>query len=191
MQRKARNGLALIFCAMALVGCASSSKKPSNPNVFAEHIDLQRNEGYSLLYKLLSDESGVGKIFILKHADDSVGNLVREIGNFCQTSKKQLDDFSKSDGSLKFDAPNLPKIEQESRDLTAQKDEHELLTSSGKDFELRLIFTQAQAMDYAAEVAQALTGHEDQPARQAFLKDIARRSADYHARLMDLLTFKR
>ena len=32
----------------------------------------ERNEGYSLLYKLMSDESNVSKIFILKHADDPV-----------------------------------------------------------------------------------------------------------------------
>ena len=167
-----------------LWGCSSTPKPPSaNGGIFRE-----KNEGYSLLYKLMSDESDVGKIFILKSADDRIGDLVREIGHFCQAAKKQMDDFPKSDNRVEYDVTDLPHMEQRSRDLQADSEAHALLTSSGKDFETRLIFIQAEAMNYAAHISKALAEKEDNPQRKAFLENLSKQSFDYHARLMKLLT---
>ncbi len=173
--------LSLMFI---LSGCSSTPKPPSaNGGIFR-----QRNEGYSLLYKLMSDESDVGKIFIFKSADDRLGDLVREIGNFCQAAKKQMDEFPKSDNRVEYDVPDLPYAEQHSRDLQADDEAHALLTSSGKDFEQRLIFIQAEAMNYAAHISKGLAEHEDNPQRKDFLEKLSKQSFDYHARLMKLLT---
>jgi len=37
-----------------------------------------RNEGYSLLYQLLSQESDAAKILILKHADLPIADIIKE-----------------------------------------------------------------------------------------------------------------
>jgi hypothetical protein len=150
----------------------------------------RQNEGYSLLYKLMSDNSDVGKIFILKHADESVGSLVKEVAGFCQDSKKQLDEFPKKDNHIEFDVADLPKIEQASRDLEASYDEKNLLGSSGKDFELKLLFTQAQAMGYASQLAFALEKQEVDPARKQFLGQVGARAEGYRIHLMNLLVVK-
>jgi hypothetical protein len=180
---RAKIPLPTLFLAITLTGCAHTIATDAG----AIH---ERNSGYSLLDKLMNDEKDVGKIFIFKHADDSVGNLVREIGNFCGAASKELDDFAKADPQLRFDEPDLPKIEQKSRDLQASDDENALLFSSGTNFEKRLIFTQAQATNYARQLARALTDEETDPARKKFLENMATQCAEYHDRLMALLIVK-
>jgi hypothetical protein len=176
----------ICFGAMALVGCATTTKPPSeNGGMFRE-----RNEGYSLLYKLMSDESKVGEIFIIKGADDSVKGLVKEIGAACTDAKKQMDGFPLANDRIEYDVSDLPRLEQESRDLEAKEDEKQLLTSSGKTFELRLIFTQAQAMGYAVNLCQSVAAHEDDAGRTEFLTNLSKQCAGFQQRLMDLLIVK-
>jgi hypothetical protein len=150
----------------------------------------ERNQGYSLLYKLMGDESQVGKIFILKSADDSVKNLVKEIGSACGEAKKQMDEFARQDKQLGYDTDDLPFIEKRQRELQAKEDEKELLFSSGMDFELRLLFTQAQAIDYAKQLCLALSEKEDNPGRKGFLQRFAKQAADFHDRVMKMLAVR-
>jgi hypothetical protein len=176
----------LLLCPVVLAACASTDKPPSaNGGIFRQH-----NEGYSLLYKLMSDDSRVSGIFFLKHADESVGGLVKEIANFCDAAKKRMDEFPKSDRRIEFDVSDLPYMEQRSRDLQAKEDEKALLGSSGKEFELRLIYTQAQAMGYAVQLSDALAEQEDDPVRKSFLADVSRRCGAFHDSLMKLLAVK-
>jgi hypothetical protein len=171
---------------VALAGCAASPKPPSaNGGLFR-----QKNEGYSILYKLMSDESQVGKIFIIKHADDSVGNLIRGVGDACTAASKQMDEFPKSDNRIEYDVSDLPYIEVKSRELAASETTKALLGSSGKEFELRLIFSQAQAMNYAHQLCDALAADEDNPDRKNFLTDLSQRCSGYYTSLMSMLDVK-
>jgi hypothetical protein len=144
----------------------------------------QHNEGYSLLYKLMDDESKVGQIFILKHADNSIRDLVQQIGSYATAQKAQMDAFRKLDPGIEYDLSDLPNIEQKSRDLEQSDDTKGLLFSNGQTFELRLIYTQAQAMGYATQVARALQEQESDPARKKFLGDLARRCGEFNDQLM-------
>jgi hypothetical protein len=174
--------ICLSIILISLFGCAAEPQ----PVPVGDTL-RQQNQGYSLLYQLMRDESDVGKIFLFKHADDSVGNLVREIGHFCQAAKKQMDDFQKADNNLIYITPDLPPIEQQGRDLQKDDDTKALLFSSGKDFELRILFTQAQAMNYATQLSRALASNESNAARKSFLENMTKQTRDYHDRLMKLL----
>ncbi len=184
-----RNGFNL-FAILPLIGVLSacSATHVSSSAMGGGGIIHERNEGYSLLYKLMSDEGDVGKIFILKGADESVKSLVKDIGGAAQAAKKQMDDFAKEDKELEYDVTDLPYIEQRGRDLEAKDDEKALLFSSGKVFEVRLIFTQAQAMDYATQLCRGLAEKEDNTIRKDFLQSLAKETSDFHDRLMKLLT---
>jgi hypothetical protein len=176
----------ILFGVIALAGCSTAPKPPSeNGGLFRE-----RNEGYSLLYRLMSDESKVGEIFIIKHADDSVKGLVKDIAAACQAAKKQMDGFPMANNRIEYDVPDLPRLEQESRDLEAKEEAKDLLTSSGKTFELRLIFTQAEATGYAVNLCQALAAHEDDAGHKDFLNNLSSRCAVFQQRLMELLIVK-
>jgi hypothetical protein len=179
---------AAIVCMLSaalLGGCAA----PASPPVSAD-LNRQQLEGYGLLYKLMSDDSSVAEIFIIKNADPPVIGLAREIARNCQDAKAQLDAFAKSDPSLHLDVSDLPAAEQESRDSTASQDEKELLSSSGKAFELRLLFTQAQAMGYASELSKAVASHEDDATRKNFLMGLSDKCAGYRDRAMEMLAVK-
>jgi hypothetical protein len=175
--------LAILPFVFVFAGCASTP----DPHPTGGGLIHERNQGYSLLYKLMSDESDVGKVFILKSASEPVKSLVKEIGGVAQAAKKQMDDFAKQDKELRFDFTDLPYIEQRERDLEAKDDEKALLFSSGKEFELRLIFTQAQAMEYARQLSRGLLEKEDDAGRKGFLQNLIRESGEFHDRAMKLL----
>lgn len=183
-----RKWICLLFWAgaLALAGCASTPQFASQGGGLIH----ERNEGYSLIYTLMSDEQDVSKILIFKHADEPLAGLVKEISAFCKAAKSQMDAFATSGSRIEYDLTDLPVIEQQSRDQTAHEDAFELLTCGGKEFELELTFTQAQAMDYGAQLSSALAKHEDDPSRRQFLKSLAQRCADFHRRLMKLLTIQ-
>jgi hypothetical protein len=61
--------------------------------------------------------------------------------------------------------------------------------SSGKKFEVCFLFTQADAMNYSAHLAQVLHDQESDPQRQKFLATVAKRCTALHDRVMDLLKY--
>jgi hypothetical protein len=149
-----------------------------------------RNQGYSILYKLMSDESDVGKILIIKDVDDPVKSTIKQISGTCTDAKNQLDEFQKQDGHLEFDMPDLPRRESKTRDLEAAVDEHELLFSTGKTFELRLLLTQLEAMRYGEQLCKALAAVDDNPQRKDFLSKLGDQLGKYHDSLMDQVQAK-
>jgi hypothetical protein len=179
--------LGCVLSALAAFGCAPAA--PTSRPVVVE-ISRQQEEGYGLLYKLMGDESRVSGIFILKGADQPVKDLVNEIAKTCQDSKTQLDDFARSDSGLHLDVTDLPADEEESREIESKLDERNLLESSGKTFELRLLFTQAQAMGYASNLSRAVANHETDAARKDFLNGLADKCAEYRDRATDMLAVK-
>jgi hypothetical protein len=178
--------LLLLFPVAFLAACASLPKPPGdNGGLFRE-----RNEGYSLLHKLMSDESQVDGILVIKHADEPLASLVKEIAAAAKAAKQQLDGFPKADNRIEFDVLDLPRLEQETRDLEAKQDTKDLLFSSGQTFELRLIFTQAQAMGYAVNLCHALMEAEDNPDHKNMLSHLADQCAGFQQRLMAMLIVK-
>src|SRR5271156_2935796 len=184
---------ALCLC---LCRCAHDAA-PANPSADQSLPSAQgggqihaRNQGYSLLYRLMSDESDVNKILIIKDVDPALKDVITQISTAASSAKEQLDDYQKQDGHSEFDVPDLPRAEQEARDLEAKVDEKELVFSSGKTFELRLILTQLQALRYGQQLCDALIPMELAPQRKAMLTNLAAQLGQYHDRLIDLIAPK-
>jgi len=174
----------LVLIVGSVFGCASTAPPADDRGI------LQRqNEGYSLLYGLMKDESKVGGILILKSTDASLEKIVRDIANTCDAARKQMDEFARSDGNIHYDVPNLPYIEQRSRDLESDNETKSLLFSGGDEFAVRLIFTQGEAMNYARELTRALAEKETDSARKKFFTELAKECGDYHEQLMKMLAF--
>jgi hypothetical protein len=164
----------------ALGGCASTKPSPAAGGL----ADRQRNEGYSLLYKLLSDEAGVSDILIIKHADEPVSSLVKEIATTCEAAKARMEAFRKTDRGLDYNVTDLPAVEQKSREVESGTQMRRLLGSSGKEFEVRLLVTQIEAMGYGSDLAKALEAHETDPGRKAFLTGLADQCEGFRERLV-------
>src|SRR5471030_1142340 len=126
----------LLACALALAGCATVQKVlPTR----AWHQARVRNEGYSLLYQLMSQESDVAKILIIKHADPPVADMIKKIASACDQARKELDAFHEKDRHLSFEMANLPEMEQKTRAAIQSTVTKQLLLSSGRTFESRLL----------------------------------------------------
>ena len=178
-------GLLLVW-ALAVTGCATVQK--ILPPI-AWHEVRVRNEGYSLLYQLLSQESDAAKLLIIKHADPPIVAIIQEIASTCDEAQKDLKAFQKNDQRLRLEMANLPQIEQKTRAAVESTVTKELLFSSGKKFEVRFLFTQAEAMNYGAHLAKVLHDQETDPQRQKFLATIATRCTTLHDRVMELLKY--
>ena len=184
LRTRTRIGIVLVAI---LAGCTLTPAPPPAPAGSADSF-RQLNEGYSLLYKLMSDESDVGKIFILKRPSEAVSAPVKEIGNAAQAARKKMDELAKQDSRLSYQTADLPYIEQRSRDLQSSAYSKALLTSSGKEFETRLVFTQMEAMNYAVQLCKSLNEKEQDANRKAFLQGLEKQCQDFHDRLAKLLT---
>jgi hypothetical protein len=182
-----RTRLIVLFTPLIfLLGCGSNSK-PEEHNGGAIH---ERNEGYGLLYQLMKDEGQVDSLLVIKHADEPLGSLVKKIAATSRAAKDKLDSFKTPESRIVFDEPDLPKLEQESRDLESKRDAKNLLLSGGKDFELNLIFTQAQAIGYGANLCEAIAKHEDDAGRKDFLTGLGQQFAEFRDQLMGMLAVK-
>ena len=174
----------LVVCVLAVTGCSTVQ---SILPITAWREARVRNEGYSLLYQLLSQESDAAMILIIKHTEPPVTDIIKEIASTCDQAKKELDLFHGKDRHLNLEMSNLPQIEQKTRAAIESTVTKQLLFSSGKKFEVRFLFTQAEAMNYAAHLAQVLHDQEDNPVRKEFLAALSERCTTLHDRVMGLL----
>jgi hypothetical protein len=146
-----------------------------------------RDEGYSLLYTLADKQSDVGKVLIIKHASEKVSIEIKQIAEVFGQAKKQLDGFAKEDGSLDFKMSHLPPMEEKTRAAIESTTTKDLLFSSGKAFELRLLLTQVQALDYASHLAGQLADQDGNPKRKEFLTQFAKQCEQHHKQVVELL----
>jgi hypothetical protein len=174
----------LIVCALVVTGCSTVQRVLPTA---AWHKARVRNEGYSLLYQLMSQDSDVAKILIIKHADPPVADVIKEIASTCGQAKKELEQFHEKDRHLSFEMTNLPQIEQKTRAAIESTVTKQLLFSSGKTFERRLLFTQAESMNYAAHLAKVLHEQEDNADRKNFLATLSERCITLHDKAIDLM----
>ena len=181
--------LYFVVALLALGACAQNAPPPAAAAAAGGPI-RSRNEGYSILHKLMDDESGVSKLLIIKHADEPLAGLVKQIAAACNSAKEEMDKWAASDKLIEFNVPDLPPAETAVRKQTADADTKALLFNSGKNFELRLAFTQIQAMNYGAELCRAIEPNEDDPGRKQFLTNLAKQCDGFSDQLMNLLAEK-
>jgi hypothetical protein len=168
-------------------GCATKPASSTPPPAAEDSRLAIRNQGYSLLYQLMSDEKDVSKLLIIKKENSDVGDLVKKIAQTCGAAAKQMEAFSKSDPHLHNRMDGLPQAEKETRDLIGKTRAKELITKTGDKFELRLLLTQSEALTYGAHLALVVQSHETDPARQKFLGDLSSQLQELHQALIDLM----
>jgi hypothetical protein len=174
---------AAVVCLVAFAGC--STVPPVIP-FFGTQARI-RDEGYSLLYTLADKQSDVGKVLIIKSASAKVSAEIKQIAQVFSQAKARLDGFAKEDGSLDFKMSHLPPMEEKTRAAIESTTTKDLLFSSGKAFELRLLLTQVEALDYASHLANQLVDQDGNPKRKEFLAQFVKQCEWHHGQVVDLL----
>jgi len=189
-----------VAASAVLTGCASDSKGASPADTSmdgsassrgATTTDLPRRQGYALLYALVTDESKVDGILILKDASPGTKEAIKSIAARTKRAKEDLEALADADSTLKLDAADLPAVEEETRNTISSQTAKLLLTSSGDAFELNLLLTQYEALKYLSALAQALAEREPAGPRKVMLETLSTDARTLHEGVMILLERRR
>jgi len=134
-----------------------------SPSDTAKKLAL-RNNAASLLDQLLGDEKNVNLVLIIKGHRDELQQLIKKIATTADAQAKELAAIAKSDPALNLHALDLPTGEKATRAAIEATKEHELLFTSGADFEFTLLLSQADALSYGWHLAQIAADNSSDPA---------------------------
>ena len=126
---------------------------------------LVRNNAMALLDDLLNDEKNVSKILLVKHHSDELAKLIKDISATSGEGAKMLEEVAKQETGLNLKQLDLPPGEAATRKAISKTKEHLLLTSKDAEFELQLLLTQAEALNYGAHLAMVVAENETNPER--------------------------
>ena len=161
-----------------LCGCASfhetSSTTPAQSNAQDSwNSPLQNTHGYALLFELLGDEKNVSKLLIIKRERAELRDLIRDIARRCGQAHEELERFAKADPALNLKTNGLPAVEIGTRGAIGKTKAKQLLTESGKEFELRLLIAQHEALTYGSHLSATVAKAETNAQRAQFLRRLS------------------
>jgi septal ring factor EnvC (AmiA/AmiB activator) len=166
-------------------GCQTVTTNPSRAPATAE-AGLRDNL-YSLLYDLLSDERHVSKLLLIKRESRPLNHLIKRISDEAAQGADQLKEFAKKETSLNLEIKNLPPGERAVRQAIATTKRNELLKSSGRDFERALLLTQMEALNYGAHLAAVAAKKDPAPRRAEYLSNLSRTMNELRSEVFQML----
>ena len=166
----ARSSLAVLACICLLSGCQSP---PAQSRIPATDSQVTRNNCYSLLHQLLDDEKNVSILRFIKRENTDLKSLIKSVSAAAKAGAEQLEVFAKQDPTLILDDYRLPPGEQKTRDAIGATKEKELLHQSGARFELTLLLTQIEALNYGVHLAKVAALNDTQPDRIRYLAGLS------------------
>jgi len=172
----------LLFAGL-LAGCKSPA-----PQSLANSPDAPtiRNNGYSLMYDLFNDEKDVSVLRFIRPEQTDIKDLTKTISSASKTAAQELEGFARRDPSIHLHDLWLPPGEVATRDAISKTKEKALLTKKGREFELNLLLTQTEALNYAWHIAAVTARYEPDPERARALNDLAHEMEDLFHRAFDL-----
>ena len=152
------------------LGCRTPQQPLSETQSSDSHAS---GHGHALLFGLLGDEKNVSKLLIIKRERPELRALINEISERAGKAHKELEAFAKSDQRLNLKDQGLPGAEVLTRSAIAKARAKELLTESGKEFELRLLLTQNEALTYGAYLAATAAANDTAADRRQMLQQLS------------------
>jgi hypothetical protein len=152
------------LCAVLAASTPAQPAAPSAPPSAAKQLVL-RNNAASLLYQLLGDEQGVHYVLLIKGHREQLQQVIKAISTTSAAGVKQIETLAEADPTLDLHALDLPAGEKATRAIIQATKEHELLFTSGADFEFELLLTQADALSYGWHLAEIAADNSPSPAQ--------------------------
>lgn len=163
----------IVLAAAILAGCQSDVLKPTPGPSDPGLATTTRNNSYSLLYQLMDEEKDVSLLRLVKHEDPALKDLIKKIAATSKDNAKLLEKLAKDDPTLRLYETHLPDGEVATRAAIAKTKEANLLKKKGNSFELTLIESQLEALNYGSHLALVASRYDSQPQRAQMLKGIA------------------
>lgn len=174
----------LALVAVVQLGCRTAQPPVSETQSSASHAS---GHGHALLFGLLGDEKNVSKLLIIKRERPELRALITEISERAGKAHKEFEAFAKSDQTLNLKNQGLPGAEVLTRSAIAKTRAKELLTESGKEFELRLLLTQNEALTYGAYLAATAAANDTAANRRQMLQQLSNDLLQLQKKTVDML----
>jgi hypothetical protein len=169
---------------MLICALSACNSPPVRPHVQETTSQYVRNNAYSLLYQLLNEEKDVSKLRFIKRENENLKTLIKQVSAAAKAGASQLDEFAKRDPSLALDQFDLPPGEKQTRASISKAEEKDLLGNSGGKFELALILSQIDALNYASHLAKVAGQNDSQNERIVFLTNLSGEMKNFHDQLV-------
>ncbi|MEO6183870.1 MAG: hypothetical protein ABIP76_12150 [Verrucomicrobiota bacterium] len=174
----------IVATAMLSMSCAAFNHKTAEQSRISVS---EKNEGYAILYDLVSDEKHISKLLIIKKERPEFKTLIKRIAASAKETATGLEAFAKKDRRLNLKITHLPAVEQKTRDSITSQMGKQILTSSGDSFESKLLMTQVEGLNYAAHLAKVLSEMETDLARKQFLQNASEKFVGLHDEVYQML----
>jgi hypothetical protein len=179
----------LSFVLLALIAVVQLGCRTAQPLVSGTQSSASSAPGqaHALLFGLLDDEKNVSKLLIIKRERPELRALINEISERAGKAHKELEAFAKSDRTLNLKDQGLPGPEVVTRNAIAKARAKELLTESGKEFELRLLLSQNEALTYGAYLAATAAASDTLAHRHQMLQQLSSDLLQLQKKTVDML----
>ena len=172
-----------------LCGCQTNPQSSASPPAPPPEKSARAtwSNGYALLYQLMTDEQNVSKLRYFKHEQPDVKDLINRIAAASGAAAKQLEAYDKEDGGLDLKNQDLPPGEQTTRDAIASTKKWDLLGHTGEHFELSLLLTQSEAMNYGWHLAEVAGKNDSRPERACYLAGLSEQMKGFYQDIYRLM----
>jgi hypothetical protein len=143
-----------------------------------------------LLHQLLDEEKDVSLLRFIKPEQANLKELMKRIAAASKKGAKLLEQFAREDSTINLKDIGLPPGEVATRDAIAATKKKELLGQNGQPFELTLLLSQAEALNYGWHLAKISAETEPQPDRVRAMKDMSDEMEDLYQEVYHLLLSK-
>ncbi|HEY3913435.1 MAG TPA: hypothetical protein VGN61_03025 [Verrucomicrobiae bacterium] len=183
-----KNILCLVAAASLFIFIGGQSVKAAPSEPISPNPET-RNNCYSLLHQLLDEQKDVSMLRFIKREHTDVKDLIKKIAKTSKIESKLLEKFAKKDPPLILDDIGLPPGEVATRAAIASTKKKAPLGQKGDEFELSLLLTQTEALNYAWHLAQVAGENDTQPDRAHALAGISEEMKNlYHEVFLMLLS---
>ena len=179
--------IAAMVVTCLLTGCASPK---AQVHAVSAAPQMTRNNCYSLLHQLLQQQKRVALLRFVKKEEEDIKNLIMKIAANSREGGQLLEKFAKDDPSINLDDLRIPSGEEATRAAIAASRKQELLKRTGDEFELTLLLSQAQALNYAWHLAKVAGENEAQPDRARALASLSEDMENLYHEVFALLRAK-
>jgi hypothetical protein len=178
----------LPLCALMLAGSLSGCTILGKPEPAPPEPDYPTvNEGYNLLYEVVSTQKFTDKLLLIKIESDAVDAVISELSEDAARMEAQLQEIAREDPTLDLEREILPEVERRKRDSVQMERLKDLLGGTGKRFERLLLLTQSGALNQTRHLARVVVETEAREDRKAFWREVQRQFDENYRNVVELL----
>ena len=173
----------LVFAA----GCSTTIERPLADD---QNGVVELDRGYTQLDSLLSDESSVADILVIKSAGEDLSRLLKNISKLAKSDLAEIRRLYSLAPSIDPSGDGLPRIEADARTRIRNQQTKLLIMSGGEEFEVLILLTQEKATDYIESICRSLSKADPQEQRSKMLATMADGWMEMNRRARSLFLIK-